>query len=202
MQYVVCLDMEGTLTPEMWIAFADAVNIPELRVTTREEPDYAKLMKRRIAIMEENGLTLSQIQDAIATVDPLPGAKEFLDELRSLTQVVILSDTFTQFAKPLMEKMGWPTIFCHELVVDENDMVTDYKLRLENQKYVSVKALRSAGYGIIAAGDSHNDLNMIREADAGFLLHAPQTIKDANPDVQAFDDYPELLAAIKDILNA
>lgn len=197
MQHIVCLDLEGTLVPEIWIAFAEATNIPELRITTREEPDYDKLMKHRLAILREHGLGLKEIQDVIATIEPLEGAKEFLDELRSFTQVVILSDTFTQFAAPIMEKMGWPTIFCNQLVVDENGTVVDYEYRIENPKFVSVEAFKSAGYEVISAGDSHNDLNMIKASKAGFLIHAPESIKAENPGIPAFETYEELMAAIK-----
>ncbi|MDO4182643.1 MAG: bifunctional phosphoserine phosphatase/homoserine phosphotransferase ThrH [Coriobacteriia bacterium] len=201
MQHIVCLDLEGTLVPEIWIAVADAANIPELRVTTREEPDYDKLMKMRIATLREHGLTIADIQKVIAGVEPLPGAKEFLDELRTLTQVVILSDTFTQFAKPVMEKLGWPTIFCNALVIDGEGFVTDYEYRVQNPKYVSVRALESTGFQVIAAGDSHNDLPMIKVAKAGFLMNAPEAIIAENPDVPAFNTYPQLMAAIKEVLT-
>ncbi len=195
--YVTCLDLEGVLVPEIWIAFAEATNIPELKITTRDEPDYDKLMKYRIGILEEHGLGLPQIQEVIATLDPMPGAKEFLDALRENGQVVIISDTFSQFAAPLMKKLGWPTIFCNELVVDETGKIVDYKMRCEPSKLTTVRALQSCGLETIAAGDSHNDLGMIKASKAGFLFKSTEAIKAENPDVAAFEEYDDLLAAIK-----
>jgi len=194
---IVCLDMEGVLVPEIWIAFSEASGIPELRRTTRDEPDYDKLMKYRIAILKEHGLGLREIQETIAKIDPMDGAKEFLDELRSLTQVVILSDTFTQFAGPLMKKLGWPTIFCNTLEVGENGEITGYKMRVKDSKLATVKALQSIGFDTIAAGDSFNDLKMIRASRAGFLFKSTDQIKKDNPDLPAFEEYPEFLEAIK-----
>jgi len=198
---IVCLDMEGVLVPEIWIAFSEASGIPELRRTTRDEPDYDKLMKYRIAILKEHGLGLREIQDTIAKIDPMDGAKEFLDELRSVTQVVILSDTFTQFAGPLMKKLGWPTIFCNTLEVGENGEITGYKMRVKDSKLATVKALQSIGFDTIAAGDSFNDLKMIRASRAGFLFKSTDQIKKDNPDLPAFEEYPEFLAAIKAALK-
>ncbi|MBQ9954290.1 MAG: bifunctional phosphoserine phosphatase/homoserine phosphotransferase ThrH [Eggerthellaceae bacterium] len=195
--YVTCLDLEGVLVPEIWIAFAEATNIPELKITTRDEPDYDKLMKYRIGILEEHGLGLPQIQEVIATLDPMPGAKEFLDALRENGQVVIISDTFSQFAAPLMKKLGWPTIFCNELVVNETGKIVDYKMRCEPSKLTTVRALQSCGLETIAAGDSHNDLGMIKASKAGFLFKSTEAIKAENPDVAAFEEYDDLLAAIK-----
>ncbi len=195
--YVTCLDLEGVLVPEIWIAFAEATGIPELKRTTRDEPDYDKLMKFRIGILEEHGLGLKEIQDVIATLDPMPGAKEFLDDLRANGQVVIISDTFSQFAAPLMRKLGWPTIFCNELIVDEAGKITGYKMRCEPSKLTTVQALQSCGLDTIAAGDSHNDLGMIKASKAGFLFKSPEAIKVENPDVPAYEEYDELLAAIK-----
>ena len=195
--YMTCLDLEGVLVPEIWIAFAEETGIPELKKTTRDEPDYNKLMKYRLDILKEHGLGLKEIQETIEKIDPMPGAKEFLDELRSFTQVVIISDTFTQFARPLMKKLGWPTLFCNELIVAENGEVTDFKMRIENSKYSTVKALQSAGVDTIASGDSFNDLGMIRASKAGFLFRTTDAIKEANPDVPALETYDELLAAIK-----
>lgn len=198
--YVTCLDLEGVLVPEIWIEFAEATNIPELKRTTRDEPDYAKLMAYRINILEEHGLGLKEIQEVIATLDPMPGAKEFLDELRELGQVVIISDTFSQFAAPLMKKLGWPTVFCNELVVAEDGKIVDYKMRCEPSKLTTVKAFQSCGLETIAAGDSHNDLGMIKASKAGFLFKSPEAIKQANPDVAAYETYDELLAAIKEAM--
>ena len=195
--YVTCLDLEGVLVPEIWIAFAEASGIPELKRTTRDEPDYNKLMNWRLGILKEHGLGLKEIQETIAKIDPLPGAKEFMDELRRTTQVIILSDTFTQFAAPLMEKLGMPTIFCNELVVAEDGTITGFKMRQENGKYHAVKALQSIGFKTIASGDSFNDLGMIKQSQAGFLFRAPEHIIKDNPDVQAFTEYSELLAAVK-----
>ena len=195
--YVTCLDLEGVLVPEIWIAFSEASGIPELRRTTRDEPDYDKLMKWRLGILKEHGLGLKEIQATIAKVDPMPGAKEFLDELRSMGQVLILSDTFTQFAQPLMKKLGWPTIFCNELVVGEDGMIVDYKLRCQQTKLTTVKALQSCGFQTIASGDSFNDLAMIRASKAGFLFKSPESIRRDNPDLPACETYDELLELIK-----
>ena len=197
---IVCLDLEGVLVPEIWIAFAEASGIPELKKTTRDEPDYAKLMKFRLNILKEHGLGLKEIQDTIAKIDPMPGAKEFLDELRSLTQVIIISDTFTQFAKPLMKKLGYPTIFCNTLEVADNGEITGFRMRIENSKYTTVKALQSIGYDTIASGDSYNDLGMIKASKAGFLFKSTDKIKADNPDLPAFETYDELLNAIKNAL--
>ena len=197
---IVCLDLEGVLVPEIWIAFAEATGIPELKRTTRDEPDYDKLMKFRIGILKEHGLGLKEIQETIATIDPMPGAKEFLDELRELTQVIILSDTFSQFAGPLMKKLGYPTIMCNELVVSENGEITDFKMRCEKSKLTTVKALQSIGYDTICAGDSHNDLGMILNSKAGFLFKSTDAIKAAYPNLEAFEEYDELLDAIKKAL--
>lgn len=198
--YVTCLDLEGVLVPEIWIAFAEATGIPELKKTTRDEPDYDKLMNYRLAILKEHGLGLKEIQDVIATIDPMEGAKEFLDELRSVCQVLILSDTFSQFAAPLMKKLGMPTIFCNELVVEENGAITGYKMRCEKSKYTTVKALQSCGFETIASGDSYNDLGMINASKAGFLFKSTDKIKADNPDLPAFETYDELLAAIKAVI--
>ena len=197
---IVCLDLEGVLVPEIWIAFAEATGIPELKKTTRDEPDYDKLMNYRIGILKEHGLGLKEIQDTIATIDPMPGAKEFWDELRSLTQVIIISDTFTQFAAPLMKKLGWPTIFCNELEVAENGEVTGFRMRCEKSKYTTVKALQSCGFETIASGDSFNDLGMIEASKAGFLFRSTEQIKKDYPQYPAFDTYDELLKAIKEAL--
>ncbi len=194
---IVCLDLEGVLVPEIWIAFSEASGIPELKRTTRDEPDYDKLMKWRIGILKEHGLGLKEIQDTIARIDPLPGAKEFLDELRSITQVIILSDTFTQFASPLMKKLGWPTIMCNSLVVAPDGAITDFKMRIAESKLSTVKALQSVGFETIAAGDSHNDLAMIRASKAGFLFRSTDKIKADNPDLPAFEEYKDLLEAIR-----
>ena len=198
---IVCLDLEGVLVPEIWIAFAEASGIPELKKTTRDEPDYDKLMKWRIGILKEHDLGLKEIQDTIAKIDPMPGAKEFLDELRSLTQVIIISDTFTQFASPLMKKLGWPTIFCNSLEVSENGEVTGFKMRCEQSKLTTVKALQSIGYDTIASGDSYNDLGMIKASKAGFLFKSTDKIKNDNPELPAFETYEELMAAIKKVLD-
>ena len=194
---VVCLDLEGVLVPEIWIAFSKESGICELARTTRDEPDYDKLMKYRLDILKEHGLTLLDIQNTIAKIDPFEGAKEFLDELRQLTQVVIISDTFTQFAAPLMKKLGMPTIFCNDLVVAEDGMITDYKMRVANSKYTTVKALHAMGFETIAAGDSFNDLGMIKESKAGFLFRSTEQIKKDYPQYPAYENYDELLAAIK-----
>ena len=197
---IVCLDLEGVLVPEIWIAFAKESGIPELTRTTRDEPDYDKLMNWRLGILKEHGLGLKEIQDTIAKIDPIPGAKEFLDELRSMTQVIINSDTFTQFAGPLMKKLDYPTIFCNTLEVAEDGEITGFKMRIENSKLTTVKALQSIGYETIASGDSHNDLGMIRASKAGFLFKSTDQIKKDNPDLPAFETYDELLAAIKKAL--
>ena len=198
--YVVCLDMEGVLVPEIWIAFAEATGIPELRRTTRDEPDYDKLMRYRINILKEHGLGLKEIQDTIATIDPMPGAKEFLDKLRAFTQVIILSDTFYQFAMPLMKKLGYPTLFCNTLEVAENGEITGYKMRVEKSKLSTVKALQSVGFTTIASGDSFNDLGMIQASCAGFLFKSTEKIKADYPDIPAFEEYDDLLAAIKKVI--
>ncbi len=198
---IVCLDVEGVLTPEIWIAFSKASGIDELKRTTRDEPDYNKLMNWRLAILKEHGLGLKQIQDVIATIDPLPGAKEFLDELRSLTQVILISDTFTQFASPLMAKLGRPTLFCNTLEVGEDGMIDGFKMRIENSKLSTVKALQSIGFDTIAAGDSYNDLGMIRASRAGFLFRSTPQILADNPELPAFEEYDEFLAAIKKELH-
>ena len=194
---IVCLDLEGVLVPEIWIAFAEASGIPELKRTTRDEPDYNKLMKWRLGILKEHGLGLKEIQETIAKIDPMPGAKEFLDELRSMTQVIIISDTFTQFAGPLMEKLGMPTIFCNSLEVAPDGEITGFKMRIDNSKYTTVKALQSIGYDTIASGDSYNDLGMIRASKAGYLFRSTDQIKKDNPDLQAFEEYKDLLEAIR-----
>lgn len=198
---IVCLDLEGVLVPEIWIAFAKASGIPELTRTTRDEPDYDKLMRWRIGILKEHGLGLREIQDTIATIDPMPGAKEFLDELRSLTQVIIISDTFSQFATPLMEKLGWPTIFCNTLEVADDGEITGFRMRCEQSKLTTVKALQSIGYDTIASGDSFNDLGMIQASKAGFLFRTTDAIKADYPQYPAFETYDELLAAIKEQLD-
>lgn len=197
---IVCLDLEGVLVPEIWIAFAEASGIPELKRTTRDEPDYNKLMKWRLEILKEHNLGLKEIQETIAKIDPMPGAKEFLDELRSMTQVIIISDTFTQFAKPLMKKLGWPTIFCNSLEVADNGEITGFKMRIENSKLTTVKALQSIGYETIASGDSYNDLGMIQASKAGFLFKSTDKIKADYPDLPAYENYDELMAAIKKAL--
>ena len=194
---IVCLDMEGVLVPEIWIAFSEASGIPELRRTTRDEPDYDKLMTWRLGILKEHGLGLKEIQDTIAKIDPLPGAKAFLDELRATTQVIILSDTFEEFAKPLMEKLGWPTIFCNSLEVAPDGEITGYKMRCEKSKLTTVKALQSIGYETIAAGDSFNDLGMIQASKAGFLFKSTEQIKKDYPELPAYEEFEDLLAAIK-----
>ncbi|MBR6107161.1 MAG: bifunctional phosphoserine phosphatase/homoserine phosphotransferase ThrH [Oscillospiraceae bacterium] len=195
--YITCLDLEGVLVPEIWIAFAEASGIPELKKTTRDEPDYDKLMKYRLAILKEHGLGLREIRETIAKIEPMPGAKAFLDELRSFTQVIIISDTFSQFAAPLMEKLGWPTIFCNSLEVAEDGSITGYKMRCEKSKLTTVKALQSIGYQTIASGDSFNDLGMIQASKAGFLFRSTEQIKKDYPELPAFEEYDELLAAIK-----
>lgn len=198
---IVCLDLEGVLVPEIWIAFAEASGIPELKRTTRDEPDYDKLMTWRLGILKEHGLGLKEIQETIAKIDPIPGAKEFLDELRSITQVIIISDTFTQFASPLMKKLGWPTSFCNSLEVAPDGEITGFKMRCEKSKYTTVKALQSIGYDTIASGDSHNDLGMIEASKAGFLFKSTDQIKADHPELPAYETYDELLAAIKKALG-
>ena len=198
--YITCLDLEGVLVPEIWIAFAEASGIPELKKTTRDEPDYDKLMNWRLGVLKEHGLGLKEIQETIAKIDPLPGAKKFLDELRSFTQVIIISDTFSQFATPLMEKLGWPTIFCNSLEVADNGEITGFKMRCEQSKLTTVKALQSIGYETIASGDSYNDLGMIEASKAGFLFRSTEAIKKDHPELQAFEEYDDLLAAIKEAM--
>ena len=198
---IVCLDLEGVLVPEIWIAFSEATGIPELKRTTRDEPDYDKLMNFRLNILKEHHLGLKEIQNTIAGIDPLPGAKEFLDKLRTLTQVLILSDTFTEFAKPLMEKLGWPTLFCNSLEVAPDGEITGYRMRIKKSKLTTVKALQSAGFETIAAGDSFNDLGMIKAGRTGFLFRSTEQIKKDNPDIPAFEEYDEFLAAIKGVLK-
>lgn len=197
---IVCLDLEGVLVPEIWGAFAEKTQIPKLKRTTRDEPDYDKLMEWRLSVLREHGLGLKEIQETIAQIDPIPGAKEFLDELRKITQVIIVSDTFTQFAAPLMEKLGWPTIFCNSLEVAEDGAITGYNMRVEQSKYTTVKGLQSIGFETIASGDSHNDLGMIKASKAGFLFKSTEQIKKENPDIPAYETYEELLQAIKNVL--
>mgnify|MGYP001144463391 CR=1 FL=1 len=200
--YITCLDLEGVLVPEIWIAFAEETGIPELKKTTRDEPDYNKLMKYRLDILKEHGLGLKEIQETIAKIDPMPGAKEFLDELRSICQVIIISDTFSQFATPLMKKLGWPTIFCNSLEVAENGEITGFKMRCEQSKLTTVKALQSIGYETIASGDSYNDLGMIKASKAGFLFRSTDKIKADYPQIPAYETYDELYAAIKGVIEA
>ena len=195
--YITCLDMEGVLVPEIWIAFSETTGIPELRRTTRDEPDYDKLMRFRLDLLKERGLGLKEIQDTIATIDPLPGAKEFLDELRSFTQVIILSDTFEQFAQPLMKKLGWPTLFCNTLEVAPDGVITGFQMRCPQSKLTTVKALQSMGYDTIAAGDSFNDLGMIQASKAGFLFKSTDQIKADHPELPAYEEFGDLLAAIR-----
>ena len=199
--FITCLDLEGVLVPEIWVDFAEASGIPELKKTTRDEPDYDKLMAFRLDVLREHKLGINEIQKTIATIDPLEGAKEFLDELRSFSQVVIISDTFTQFAQPLMKKLGWPTIFCNELVVAPDGEITDYKMRIDNSKYSTVKALQSMGFETIASGDSYNDLGMIKASKAGFHFRSTDKIKADNPDVPALETYDQLMAAIKNAMK-
>lgn len=198
---IVCLDMEGVLVPEIWIAFAEVTGIPELKRTTRDEPDYDKLMNYRLDILRQHGLGLKEIQETIAKIDPLPGAREFLDQLRTMTQVIILSDTFTQFAKPLMEKLGWPTLFCNTLEVAEDGTITGYKLRCEQTKLSTVRALQSVGFETIASGDSHNDMGMIKASKAGFLFKSTEQLKAENPDLPAYETFDQLMTAIKGVLG-
>lgn len=195
---LICLDLEGVLVPEIWVAFAEASGIPELKKTTRDEPDYDKLMCWRLSVLKEHGLGLKEIQETIASIDPLPGAKEFLDELRSFTQVIIISDTFTEFAQPLMKKLGWPTIFCNSLVVAEDGEITDYKMRVENSKLTTVRALQSIGFETVASGDSYNDLGMIQAGKSGFLFRTTEQIKADYPQIPALETYEELLNALKE----
>lgn len=195
--YITCLDMEGVLVPEIWIAFSEVSGIPELRRTTRDEPDYDKLMKWRIGILKEHGLGLKEIQDVIAQIEPLPGAREFLDELRSFTQVIIISDTFTEFAMPLMEKLGWPTLFCNSLEVAPSGEITGYKMRIQQSKLSTVKALQSIGFDTIASGDSYNDLDMILASKAGYLFRTTEKIRQDYPQLPAFEEFDELMDAIK-----
>ena len=195
---LICLDLEGVLVPEIWVAFAEASKIPELKKTTRDEPDYDKLMRWRLSVLKEHGLGLKEIQETIASIDPLPGAKEFLDELRSFAQVIIISDTFTEFAQPLMKKLGWPTIFCNSLVVAEDGEITDYKMRVENSKLPTVRALQSIGFETVASGDSYNDLGMILAGKSGFLFRTTEQIKADYPQIPALETYEELLNALKE----
>ena len=195
--YITCLDVEGVLVPEIWVAFAEASGIPELKRTTRDEPDYDKLMNWRLGILREHRLGLKEIQETIAKIDPLPGAKEFLDELRTFSQVILISDTFTQFATPLMEKLGWPTLFCNSLEVAENGEITGFKMRKEQSKMSTVKALQVIGFETIASGDSYNDLGMIQASSAGFLFRSTEKIKADYPEIPAYESYDELLTAIK-----
>ena len=195
---LICLDLDGVLVPEIWVAFAEASGIPELKKTTRDEPDYDKLMRWRLSVLKEHGLGLKEIQETIASIDPLPGAKEFLDELRSFTQVIIISDTFTEFAQPLMKKLGWPTIFCNSLVVAEDGEITDYKMRVENSKLTTVRALQSIGFETVASGDSYNDLGMIQAGKSGFLFRTTEQIKADYPQIPALETYEELLNALKE----
>lgn len=197
---IVCLDLEGVLVPEIWIAFAEASGIPELKRTTRDEPDYDKLMRWRLGILKEHGLGLKEIQDTIATIDPLPGAKEFLDRLRAMTQVIIISDTFTQFAAPLMKKLGWPTLFCNSLEVAPDGMITGFQMRIPDSKLNTVKALQSIGFDTIASGDSFNDLAMIRASKAGFLFRTTDQIRRDHPELPAYETYDELMAGIRKAL--
>ncbi|WP_191396923.1 bifunctional phosphoserine phosphatase/homoserine phosphotransferase ThrH [Flavonifractor sp. An306] len=199
--YITCLDMEGVLVPEIWIAFAEATGIPELKRTTRDEPDYNKLMNFRLDILREHRLGLKEIQEVIATIDPLPDAREFLDELRSFTQVIILSDTFEQFAQPLMKKLGWPTLFCNTLEVAPDGAITGFQMRCPQSKLTTVKALQSIGYHTIAAGDSFNDLGMIQASKAGFLFKSTAQIKADHPELPAFEEFPDLLAAIRGAMD-
>lgn len=195
---LICLDLEGVLVPEIWVAFAEASKIPELKKTTRDEPDYDKLMRWRLSVLKEHGLGLKEIQETSASIDPLPGAKEFLDELRSFAQVIIISDTFTEFAQPLMKKLGWPTIFCNSLVVAEDGEITDYKMRVENSKLTTVRALQSIGFETVASGDSYNDLGMILAGKSGFLFRTTEQIKADYPQIPALETYEELLNALKE----
>ena len=195
--YITCLDLEGVLVPEIWIAFAEASGIPELKKTTRDEPDYDKLMRWRLGILKEHGLGLKEIQATIEKIDPLPGAREFLDELRTFSQVILISDTFTEFAAPLMKKLGYPTLFCNSLEVADDGEITGFKMRVEQSKLTTVKALQSIGFETIASGDSYNDLGMIQASSAGFLFRSTEKIKADYPEIPAYESYDELLTAIK-----
>ena len=197
---IVCLDLEGVLVPEIWIAFAEATGIPDLRRTTRDEPDYDKLMRFRLDILNQHGLGLPEIQKVIAGIEPLPGAKDFLDRLREKSQVIIISDTFSQFAMPLMKKLGWPTLFCNSLLVDEDGRITGYQMRIADSKYNTVKALQSAGFDTIACGDSFNDLRMIQAGKAGFLFRTTEQIKADHPDIPAYEEFDDLFSAIEAVL--
>ena len=199
--YITCLDVEGVLVPEIWVAFAEESGIPELKKTTRDEPDYDKLMKWRLGVLKEHGLGLKEIQETIEKIQPLPGAKEFLDELRSFSQVILISDTFAEFASPLMEKLGRPTLFCNSLEVSGNGEITGYKMRVEQTKLTTVKALQSIGFETIASGDSYNDLGMIQASKAGFLFRSTDKIKADYPEIPAYEEYDELLAAIKNAMK-
>ena len=198
--YITCLDVEGVLVPEIWVAFAEESGLPELKRTTRDEPDYDKLMNWRLSILKEHGLGLKEIQETISRIDPLPGAREFLDKLRSFTQVILISDTFTEFAAPLMEKLGYPTLFCNSLEVAEDGEITGFKMRIEQSKLSTVKALQSIGFDTIASGDSYNDLGMIKASKAGFLFRSTEQIKTDNPQIPAYETYDELMQAIKDAM--
>ncbi len=198
--YITCLDVEGVLVPEIWVAFAEESGIPELKRTTRDEPDYDKLMNWRLSILKEHGLGLKEIQETISRINPLPGAREFLDKLRSFTQVILISDTFTEFAAPLMEKLGYPTLFCNSLEVAEDGEITGFKMRIEQSKLSTVKALQSIGFDTIASGDSYNDLGMIKASKAGFLFRSTEQIKTNNPQIPAYETYDELMQAIKDTM--
>lgn len=198
--YITCLDVEGVLVPEIWVAFAEESGIPELKRTTRDEPDYDKLMNWRLSILKEHGLGLKEIQETISRINPLPGAREFLDKLRSFTQVILISDTFTEFAAPLMEKLGYPTLFCNSLEVAEDGEITGFKMRIEQSKLSTVKALQSIGFDTIASGDSYNDLGMIKASKAGFLFRSTEQIKTDNPQILAYETYDELMQAIKDTM--
>lgn len=200
--YITCLDLEGVLVPEIWIAFSKATGIPELTRTTRDEPDYNKLMKWRLGILKEHGLGLREVQDVISTIDPMPGAKEFLDRLRDVCQVIIISDTFTEFAGPLMKKLGMPTIFCNSLMTAPDGEITDFKIRIKDPKLNTVKALQSIGYDTIASGDSYNDLGMIKASKAGFLFRSTEKIKAENPEIPAFDEYDDLFKAVTGVMNS
>lgn len=199
--YITCLDVEGVLVPEIWVAFAEESGIPELKRTTRDEPDYDKLMNWRLSILKEHGLGLKEIQETISRINPLPGAREFLDKLRSFTQVILISDTFTEFAAPLMEKLGYPTLFCNSLEVAEDGEITGFKMRIEQSKLSTVKALQSIGFDTIASGDSYNDLGMIKASKAGFLFRSTEQIKTDNPQIPAYETYDELLSAIKEAMK-
>lgn len=199
--YITCLDLEGVLVPEIWIAFAEASGIPELKKTTRDEPDYDKLMQFRLRTLKEHNVGLKEIQETIATIEPMPGAKDFLDELRSICQVIIISDTFTQFATPLMKKLGWPTIFCNSLEVAATGEITCYKMRIKDSKLATVKALQSVGFETVASGDSYNDLGMIQASAAGFLFRSTEQIKRDYPEIPAYEEYADLMAAIRSIIE-